>query len=52
MATEYKFFGWLGKDKDSVDGKMVWEEYTPKPWTEDDVDIKVCSLYFNVYIVK
>eukprot|EP00026_Physarum_polycephalum_P010765 Phypoly_transcript_10944.p1 GENE.Phypoly_transcript_10944~~Phypoly_transcript_10944.p1 ORF type:complete len:358 (-),score=62.91 Phypoly_transcript_10944:95-1168(-) len=41
MATEYKFFGWLGKDKDSVNGKMVWEEYTPKTWTEDDVDIKI-----------
>lgn len=40
-GTDYKFFGWLGKDKDCVHGKMVWEEYTPKTWTEDDVDIKV-----------
>jgi hypothetical protein len=38
--TEYKFFGWVGKDKDSI-GNLVWEEYEPKTWTEDDVDIKI-----------
>lgn len=39
--SDYKFRGWLGLDKDSVHGKMVWQEYEPKRWTEDDVDIKV-----------
>eukprot|EP00026_Physarum_polycephalum_P011248 Phypoly_transcript_11455.p1 GENE.Phypoly_transcript_11455~~Phypoly_transcript_11455.p1 ORF type:complete len:369 (-),score=48.76 Phypoly_transcript_11455:28-1134(-) len=41
MSADYKFFGWLGKDKDSINGKLVWEEYIPKTWTEADVDIKV-----------
>jgi hypothetical protein len=38
--TEYKFYGWVGKDKDSI-GNLTWEEYEPKKWTEDDVDIKI-----------
>lgn len=44
--TDYKFEGWMGLDKDSVDGKMVWQEFEPKPWEETDVDIKVecCGL--------
>ncbi len=41
MSTSYKFQGWMGLDKDSVKGKMVWQEYEPKTWTEDDVDIKI-----------
>jgi hypothetical protein len=41
MATEYKFEGWLGKGPEAATGQMVWEEYEPKVWTEDDVDIKV-----------
>ncbi|KAH8808083.1 chaperonin 10-like protein [Xylogone sp. PMI_703] len=41
MATPYKFQGWMGLDKDSIKGKMVWQEFEPKTWTEDDVDIKV-----------
>jgi len=41
MATDYKFQGWMGLDKDAVKGKMVWQEYEPKTWTEADVDIKV-----------
>lgn len=40
IMTDYKFFGWVGKDKDSI-GKLSWEEYEPKTWTEDDVDIKI-----------
>ncbi|RAL10788.1 NAD(P)-dependent alcohol dehydrogenase [Aspergillus homomorphus CBS 101889] len=39
--TDYKFEGWMGLDRDSVDGKMVWQEFEPKPWEETDVDIKV-----------
>jgi alcohol dehydrogenase (NADP+) len=41
MSAPYKFAGWMGLDKDSVQGKMVWQEFEPKTWTEDDVDIKV-----------
>jgi alcohol dehydrogenase (NADP+) len=40
-APSYKFQGWMGLDKSSVDGKLVWQEYEPKTWTEDDVDIKI-----------
>ena len=40
-GTDYKFEGWLGHDADSVNGKMVWGEFEPKPWEETDVDIKV-----------
>lgn len=39
--AEYKFYGWMGKDEKSAEGKMEWEEFIPKNWTEDDVDIKV-----------
>jgi len=41
MTTEYKFQGWLGLDKKAAEGNMVWKEYEPKTWTEDDVDIKI-----------
>lgn len=39
--TDYKFQGWMGLDKDADKGNMVWQEFEPKTWTEDDVDIKV-----------
>jgi len=38
-APVYK--GWMGLDKDADKGKMVWQEFEPKTWTEDDVEIKV-----------
>lgn len=41
MASEYKFQGWMGLDKASSQGNMVWQEYTPKPFEETDVDIKI-----------
>jgi D-arabinose 1-dehydrogenase-like Zn-dependent alcohol dehydrogenase len=41
MATDTKFEGWLGKDKESVKGKMEWGQFEPKKWTEDDVDIEI-----------
>jgi len=37
---DHKFFGWVAKDKNSI-GNLVWEEYTPKTWEEDDVEIKI-----------
>jgi alcohol dehydrogenase (NADP+) len=39
--TDNKFQGWLGLDKEAVNGKMVWQEFEPKPWTENDVEMKV-----------
>lgn len=42
MSHDYKFEGWLGKDKDSAQGNMVWGEFpNPKPWEETDIDIKI-----------
>ena len=41
MSTDHKFEGWLGKDPSSVEGKMVWESYDPKPFEDTDVDIKI-----------
>ncbi|TAQ90932.1 hypothetical protein B7494_g793 [Chlorociboria aeruginascens] len=41
MSVPYKFQGWMGLDKEADKGKMVWQEYEPKTWTEDDVDIKI-----------
>ncbi|EUC38314.1 hypothetical protein COCCADRAFT_83099 [Bipolaris zeicola 26-R-13] len=41
MATDTQFEGWLGKDEESVKGKMEWGQFDPKKWTEDDVDIEI-----------
>lgn len=41
MAAAPKFEGWLGKDPESVNGKMEWGAFEPKQWTEDDVDIEI-----------
>ncbi|QSZ33292.1 hypothetical protein DSL72_002880 [Monilinia vaccinii-corymbosi] len=40
-ASSYKFQGWMGLDNECAEGNMVWREYEPKAWTEDDVDIKI-----------
>ena len=41
MASNYTFQGWMGLDKNSAKGNMVWQSYTPKPFEETDVDIKI-----------
>ncbi|KAJ6089271.1 hypothetical protein N7467_004487 [Penicillium canescens] len=41
MSTDYKFEGWCGLSPEAAKGKMVWQEFEPKPWEETDVDIKV-----------
>ena len=41
MSTNYTFQGWLGLDKNSANGKMIWKQYEPKPFEETDVDIKI-----------
>jgi alcohol dehydrogenase (NADP+) len=40
-SSDYKFQGWLGLDKSSAEGNMVWKDYQPKPFEESDVDIKI-----------
>ncbi|TID25012.1 putative cinnamyl-alcohol dehydrogenase 1 [Venturia nashicola] len=39
--SEYKFTGWLGHNPESAKGNMKWEEFQPKPFSDDDVDIKI-----------
>lgn len=41
MATPYKFQGWIGHNAEAAKGKMVWEEFEPKPFEENDIDIKI-----------
>ncbi|KAE8383137.1 chaperonin 10-like protein [Aspergillus bertholletiae] len=38
---DYRFEGWMGLDPSSAEGKMKWQEYTPKEWEETDIDIKI-----------
>lgn len=40
MATDYKFEGWMGLDKNAI-GNMQWKAYEPKPFNDDDVDIQI-----------
>ncbi|KAL2128080.1 hypothetical protein VTI74DRAFT_9759 [Chaetomium olivicolor] len=40
-SSDYKFEGWLGLDPSAAQGKMQWGEFEPKPWEENDVDIKI-----------
>ncbi|KAI5367186.1 Putative alcohol dehydrogenase, zinc-type, GroES-like superfamily, NAD(P)-binding domain superfamily [Septoria linicola] len=41
-STDYKFEGWCGLDKESANGKMVWQELPKvKTWEETDVDIEI-----------
>ena len=41
MPSDYRFQGWLGLNKDSADGSMVWREFEPKPFEKSDVDIRI-----------
>ncbi|EGP90904.1 uncharacterized protein MYCGRDRAFT_31826 [Zymoseptoria tritici IPO323] len=38
---DYKFEGWMGLDKESAQGKMVWQGFQPKPFEDADVDIEI-----------
>lgn len=35
------FEGWFGLDKDTGVGGMKWQEFEPKEFEENDVDIKI-----------
>ncbi|KAH6871320.1 chaperonin 10-like protein [Thelonectria olida] len=41
MPNVSRFQGWLGHSPDAADGRMEWDSFQPKEWTEDDVDIQV-----------
>lgn len=40
---DYTFAGWMGLDKDSIKGQMVWQDFPQdfKPFEETDVDIQI-----------
>jgi alcohol dehydrogenase (NADP+) len=40
MATDTKFEGWVGLDKNAI-GNMKWQEFEPKRWEETDVEIQI-----------
>jgi len=48
MATDYKFQGWLGLDKDAVNGNMKWQSFEPKSFEETDIDIKITHCGFGM----
>lgn len=39
--TDYKFEGWAGLTTDACKGQMSFQEFEPKKWDEDDVDVRV-----------
>lgn len=39
--TDCKFEGWQGHDVASAEGKLVWAEFKPKAWEEDNIDIRI-----------
>jgi len=41
MSLSEKFHGWLGHDAKAAQGSLRWEAFTPKPFTESDIDIKI-----------
>ena len=41
MAPDQKFEGWVGLNKDSAKGNLVWQEFEPKTFTDDDIDIEI-----------
>lgn len=40
-VPNYKFEGWLDLDDQASKGNMVWRDFEPKVWEENDVDIKI-----------
>ncbi|KAI8940567.1 hypothetical protein NX059_004244 [Plenodomus lindquistii] len=41
MTSSSEFHGWIGRDKKSAEGNMIWSSFTPKPFNDIDVDIKI-----------
>jgi alcohol dehydrogenase (NADP+) len=47
IAADYKFEGWQALDASAAEGNMVWQEFKPKAWEENDIDVchgtRVCA---------
>ncbi|OXC71334.1 hypothetical protein AYX13_00201 [Cryptococcus neoformans] len=41
MVADNEFKGWAGLDEKACDGKLSFQEFAPKKWDEDDVDVKI-----------
>lgn len=41
MSVPDQFHGWVGHDESAVKGNMKWEQFTPRPFTDNDVDIEI-----------
>ncbi|WRT70565.1 uncharacterized protein IL334_007563 [Kwoniella shivajii] len=41
MSTEAVFKGWAGLDDKACQGNLKFQEFEPKKWDEDDVDVKI-----------
>lgn len=45
MSSSDKFEGWVSmNDDDHQKGTMQWQEYTPKNFTDDDVQVSIAQL--------
>jgi hypothetical protein len=40
-SSDYKFEGWQALDASAAEGKMVWQEFQPKAWEENDIDVRL-----------
>ena len=49
MSHDYKFEGWVGHDKDCINGKLSWEEFKPKTWEEVRNSQRLDCCYFTPY---
>ncbi|OXG74502.1 alcohol dehydrogenase [Cryptococcus neoformans var. grubii Br795] len=43
MVADNEFKGWAGLDEKACDGNLSFQEFAPKKWDEDDVDVKILS---------
>ncbi|KAF2682868.1 GroES-like protein [Lentithecium fluviatile CBS 122367] len=41
MTSPSQFHGWLGYDAKAAQGNLQWAPFTPKPFAETDIDIKI-----------
>ncbi|CEH17140.1 zinc-binding alcohol [Ceraceosorus bombacis] len=43
MTANDKFMGWVADGPDSVKGNLTFKEFTPKNWTETDIELDVIA---------
>ncbi|RSH94429.1 hypothetical protein EHS25_004232 [Saitozyma podzolica] len=39
--SQYTFQGWAARDNDDYKGSLKLQSFDPKPWDEDDVDVRI-----------